>query len=73
MDAIQILMKEYDTLRAEIIARTSSLYQFWGLGTGLGIALLSVLKNIDWRVLSTITFAGIALLLAQSARSSICR
>jgi hypothetical protein len=41
MEAIAILFKEYDTLRAEILNRTNNGYQLIGIGAALGAGLLT--------------------------------
>jgi len=41
MEPIEILFKEYDTLRAEILAAINNMYQVIGFGVALATALLS--------------------------------
>jgi hypothetical protein len=41
MEPIEILFKEYDTLRAEILAAINNMHQVIGFGVALGTALLS--------------------------------
>lgn len=45
MDNIEILFKEYDTLRAEIIARTTSGYQILGTGAVLSGPLIALIGS----------------------------
>jgi hypothetical protein len=53
-DWIQILFKEYDTLRAEILARVANAYQLHSIAGGLiGLLLTGVLATaVPWKVIT---------------------
>lgn len=59
-DKIVILCKEYDTLRAEIIARTNNCYQLWGAGAA-AIAWLATRLRI-WSFWALVTAFGLIFL-----------
>jgi len=61
MDHIQILFKEYDSLRAEIIARTNVGYQLLGLGAGALAWLLS--RPINQVFVFSLVIIGIAMII----------
>ncbi len=48
-DRIDVLLKEYDTLRSEIIGRINSRFTVLGLGVGLGLASLNVGSWSVWK------------------------
>ena len=63
IDKINILLKEYDTLRAEVLARKNSRFAFVGLISGVAVLLLSRDGEVSW-TLTAITILALCLLWA---------
>jgi hypothetical protein len=69
-DKVQILFKEYDALRAQILARTSNSYQLWAIGAAIITWLLSRPVNSMFWILLT-PFVVIFSLFSWTARRDI--
>lgn len=74
--SIEILFKEYDTLRAEIIALIGNMYNVIGFGTAISAALLAwaVSKGFDYRFwFLVVVFASLVWLLWMMLHVAVSR